>query len=116
MDTGYKKTQRKARRKMLTTFCSALVEYHGDTYRAVMKDVSVRGAGFRLEVCLDEPDLRVGERIQVHIHSSYGDADLEGRIKWVDSLGAFTNWGIEFAGELDDQARSLVNRLMDSTF
>lgn len=116
MAPGYEKPRRRGPRKTLTTFCSALVEYEGNTFRAVMKDVSLRGAGFRLEISLEEPDLRVGENIRVRVHSSYGDTDFQGRIVWVDNLGAYTVWGMEFIDDLPDQARALVGRLMDSTF
>jgi hypothetical protein len=112
---SYEKPRRKATRKYLATQCRTNFEYKDKEYRGVLQNVSETGAGFRLEISFDEPDLVVGDLVDFHVSSRYGEGIFKGRVIWTNSVGALYTWGIQFV-DLDKTARELVMNLMESTF
>jgi hypothetical protein len=119
MDFGPKKgprgPRRREKRKDLTTFCSASFDYQGKKHRAILQNISQHGAGFRLEVSTQEPDLRVGDEVTFEISTPYGLTTCVGRIVWTNKVGAFFIWGIEFV-RIPVNPEDPMHRLIESSF
>ena len=96
--TGPRGPRRRENRKDLTTFCSVLFQYGGESYRAILQNISQHGAGFRLEVSPQEPDLRVGDEVDYEVSTPYGQASCTGRIVWTSKVGAFYIWESNLPG------------------
>jgi len=108
-----KRPHRRAPRKVPTAFVNVAFEFQGKEYRAVLQNISFFGAGFRLEVSLDEPDLKPGDEIDFFLSTPYGNANCTGRIVWIDQISALFAWGIEFT-TLSNQTKALIQKLIDS--
>ena len=115
MDSESRGSRRRERRKDLTTFCSVNFQYGEKPYRAILQNISSHGAGFRLEVSPQEPDLRVGDEVEYEVSTPYGQTTCTGRIVWTSKVGAFYIWGIEFT-RLDDNPESPIQLLIESSF
>ena len=115
MDSESRGPRRREQRKDLTTFCSVNFQYGGEPYRAILQNISSHGAGFRLEVSPQEPDLRVGDEVEYEVSTPYGQTTCTGRIVWTSKVGAFYIWGIEFT-RLDDNPESPIQLLIESSF
>jgi len=114
-DTGPRGPRRREQRKDLTTFCSVIFQYGGETYRAILQNISAHGAGFRLEVSPEEPDLRLGDEVNFEVSTPYGHTECTGRIVWTSKVGAFYIWGIEFT-RLSDSPEDPIRQLIESSF
>jgi hypothetical protein len=118
MDSGSDGTRgprRREQRKDLTTFCSAHFIYEGKPYRAILQNISSHGAGFRLEVSPEEPDLRSGDEVEFDVNTPYGQTTCNGRIVWTSRVGAFYIWGIEFT-RISDSPEDPIRQLIESSF
>ena len=113
--TGPRGPRRREQRKDLTTFCSVVFQYSGETYRAILQNISAHGAGFRLEVSPEEPDLRVGDEVNFEVSTPYGHSECVGRIVWTSKVGAFYIWGVEFT-RISDNPEDPIRQLIESSF
>jgi len=113
--TGSRKPRRREQRKDLTTFCSVSFHYAGENYRAILQNISAHGAGFRLEVSPEEPDLRIGDEVSFTVNTPYGKTECSGRIVWTSKVGAFYIWGVEFT-RISDNPEDPIRQLIDSSF
>lgn len=112
---GPRGPRRREQRKDLTTFCSVLFQYEGKPYRAILQNISSHGAGFRLEVSAEEPELRVGDEVEFEVSTPYGQTTCDGRIVWTSKVGAFYIWGVEFT-RISDNPEDPIRLLIESSF
>jgi len=112
---GSRGPRRREQRKDLTTFCSVAFQYAGESFRAILQNISAHGAGFRLEVSPVEPDLRVGDEVNFAVNTPYGSTECSGRIVWTSKVGAFYIWGVEFT-RISDNPEDPIRQLIESSF
>jgi hypothetical protein len=115
MDLKTRGPRRREQRKDLTVFCSVSFQYGGKPYRAILQNISSLGAGLRIEVAPEEPNLLVGDEVEYEVGTPYGRTTCTGRIVWINKVGAFYIWGIEFT-RLDDNPKNPIRLLIDSSF
>jgi hypothetical protein len=107
--------RRRAQRTELTTFCPTTFQYNGVEYRAVMQNVAELGAGFRVEVAADDPQMEIGSEVEFEVKTPYGPAKCSGRIIWTKKIGGYYTWGIEFT-KLSEDKQDPLRCLIDSPF
>jgi hypothetical protein len=93
-------TERRAvERAPITTACRASFEFRGQERKALMIDLSTRGAGFL--VYQSAPfGMAPGELLAIEVVTPMGASRFVGRVVWQDQVTAGVRFGVEFA-EID---------------
>jgi len=99
----------------LTTFCPAFFAHGGQEYRALMIDLSEKGARFRLEEYDQTCDFTIGEEVRFTIKTPYGESICTGAVVWARHLDEHHTWGVKFT-ELPTDEKDPLICFMDSTF
>jgi hypothetical protein len=115
MSSGAKQERRRLERSALVTFCPALFHHDGQERRALMRDLTAHGAGFRIEHSEDELTLHPGETLAYIIKTPYGESRCSIRTVWARHIDDHYSWGGEFV-ELSDDERDPLRALIDSPF
>ncbi|MBD3421172.1 MAG: hypothetical protein GF398_13735 [Chitinivibrionales bacterium] len=112
----YKGTERRrAQRTKLVTFCPTTFSYKDSRYRALMRDVSELGAGFKIEHSDEELVLEPNDEVAFNIKTPYGDSQCKGRIVWSRHFDETYSWGVQFT-EISQDEKDPLRCLMDSPF
>lgn len=91
--------------------CPSRLNSDGRRYKALMMDLSERGAQFRVQEDGDLAELMVDDPIECSVKTAYGTAKCTGVVKWVDLQSGTI--GVVFSDMEKDEAEPL-RTLLDS--
>ena len=107
--------RRSVKRTPLTTFCPAEFAFEGRKYKAMMIDLSEKGARFRMEEYSQHCDLNVGDEVQFEVRTPYGVSLCTGGIVWAKHIDEHFTWGIRFTKVSSDE-KDPLRCFMESVF
>ena len=115
MGSETRQERRRLERATLVTFCPTRFRHDGKERRALMRDLTAHGAGFRIEHSEDELTLHPGETLDYVVKTPYGESRCRLRTVWARHIDDHYSWGGEFE-ELSDDEKDPLRALIDSPF
>lgn len=107
MRTCESKKKRRVKRIALSIFCAAVFNHKGKKQKALMQDVSERGAKFGIELRTDTQEMRTGDELSLQLSTPYGESSCKGKARWVSKTEQHLSFGIEFTEFAEDEKNRL---------
>ena len=104
--------KRRESRTDLMTWCPTRIRFSGCEHRSMMVNLSLSGAGIRLEEDLAASTFSEGDELDLAVHTPYGETSCQARVAWLATENGLTRLGVEFirlSGDREDPLRCLMN-------
>ncbi|MBD3347327.1 MAG: hypothetical protein GF401_19905 [Chitinivibrionales bacterium] len=95
--------RRRVQRRKLVTFSPSTFSINGKEYRALMRDVSELGAGFKLDGPHEGLELEPGSEVAFAVRTPYGESQCKGKIVWSREEDDSYIWGMQFTELSQDE-------------